>query len=149
MLLAVVLIASFAHPTFATLDNARGTTVQASFLAVVALGMPLVVITGGIDLPVGSVFALGGVLAARASQWGLFPALLVPLVVCGVFGLLNGLLIARAGMAPLIVTLATLLAAGGILLASPTRERRRTSSRRTRPSPDSGRAASRASVPPS
>ncbi|MFB6979055.1 ABC transporter permease [Streptomyces scopuliridis] len=117
VLLAVILVASFVYPTFATLDNARGVTVQASFLAVVALGMTLVIITGGIDLSVGSVFALGGVLAAWASQWGFLPALLVPLVVCGAFGLLNGFLIARAGMAPFIVTLATLLAARGLLLA--------------------------------
>ncbi|MDX3853475.1 ABC transporter permease [Streptomyces sp. AK02-01A] len=117
VLLAVVLIASYVYPTFATLDNARGVTVQASFLAVVALGMTLVIISGGIDLSVGSVFALGGVLAAWASQWGLLPALLVPLVVCGGIGLINGLLVARAGMAPFIVTLATLLAARGLLLA--------------------------------
>ncbi|MFJ9681982.1 ABC transporter permease [Streptomyces sp. NPDC101194] len=117
VLLTVVITASFVYPTFATLDNARGVTVQASFLAVVALGMTLVVISGGIDLSVGSVFALGGVLAAWASQGGFLPALLVPLVVCGAIGLLNGLLIARASMPPFIVTLATLLAARGILLA--------------------------------
>ncbi|MFB7235467.1 MULTISPECIES: ABC transporter permease [unclassified Streptomyces] len=117
VLLLVVLIASFVYPTFATLDNARGVTVQASFLAVVALGMTLVIITGGIDLSVGSVFALGGVLAAWASQWGVLPALLVPLVACGAIGLINGLLIARAGMAPFIVTLASLLGARGLLLA--------------------------------
>ncbi|MFE3145466.1 ABC transporter permease [Streptomyces sp. NPDC059218] len=117
VLLAVVVTASFVYPTFATLDNARGVTVQASFLAVVALGMTLVVISGGIDLSVGSVFALGGVLAAWASQWGVLPALFVPLLVCGAIGLLNGLLIARAAMAPFIVTLATLLAARGLLLA--------------------------------
>ncbi|MFD7496175.1 ABC transporter permease [Streptomyces sp. NPDC059832] len=117
VLLTVVIVASFVYPTFATLDNARGVTVQASFLAVVALGMTMVIITGGIDLSVGSVFALGGVLAAWASQWGILPALFVPLTVCGAIGLLNGFLIARAGMAPFIVTLATLLAARGMLLA--------------------------------
>ncbi|WP_055587123.1 ABC transporter permease [Peterkaempfera griseoplana] len=117
VLLAVVLVSSFVFPSFGTLDNARGVTVQASFLSVVALGMTLVIITGGIDLSVGSVFALGGVLAAWASQYGLLPALLLPLAVCGAVGLLNGLLIARAGMAPFIVTLATLLAARGLLLS--------------------------------
>ncbi|MGW4745346.1 ABC transporter permease [Streptomyces sp. NPDC004290] len=117
VLLLVVVIASFAYPTFATLDNFRGVLVQASFLAIVALGMTLVIITGGIDLSVGSVFALGGVLAAWASQWGLLAALLVPLLVCGAIGTLNGLLIARAGMAPFIVTLASLLGARGLLLA--------------------------------
>ncbi|WP_030587152.1 ABC transporter permease [Streptomyces globisporus] len=117
VLLTVILIASFVYPTFASLDNARGVTVQASFLAIVALGMTLVIITGGIDLSVGSVFALGGVLAAWASQWGFLAALLVPLVVCGAIGLVNGVLIARANMAPFIVTLASLLAARGMLLA--------------------------------
>jgi ribose transport system permease protein len=117
VLLLVAVIASFVYPTFATLDNARGVTVQASFLAIVALGMTMVIITGGIDLSVGSVFALGGVLAAWASQWGVLPALLVPLVVCGAIGALNGVLIARVGMAPFIVTLASLLGARGLLLA--------------------------------
>ncbi|MEU1281873.1 ABC transporter permease [Streptomyces sp. NPDC005805] len=117
VLLTVVLVASFVYPSFATLDNARGVTVQASFLAIVALGMTFVIITGGIDLSVGSVFALGGVLAAWGSQWGMLPALLVPLAVCGAIGLLNGLLIGRAGMAPFIVTLASLLGARGLLLA--------------------------------
>lgn len=117
VLLTVILIASFVYPTFASVDNARGVTVQASFLAIVALGMTLVIITGGIDLSVGSVFALGGVLAAWASQWGFLAALLVPLAVCGAIGLVNGLLIARANMAPFIVTLASLLAARGLLLA--------------------------------
>ncbi|MGW3247351.1 ABC transporter permease [Streptomyces sp. NPDC001070] len=117
VLLALVLVSSFVFPSFGTLDNAQNITVQASFLAVVALGMTLVVITGGIDLSVGSVFALGGVLAAWASQYGLLPALLLPLAVCGLLGTVQGLLIARAGMAPFIVTLAGLLAARGLLLA--------------------------------
>ncbi|MEU6343137.1 ABC transporter permease [Streptomyces sp. NPDC046977] len=117
VLLAVVIVSSFVFPSFGTLANAQNITVQASFLAIVALGMTLVIITGGIDLSVGSVFALGGVLAAWASQYGLLPALLVPLVVCGLLGTVHGLLIARAGMAPFIVTLAGLLAARGLLLA--------------------------------
>ncbi|MCX5214575.1 ABC transporter permease [Kitasatospora sp. NBC_00240] len=117
VLLLVVLISSFVFPAFASVDNARSITVQVSFLSIVALGMTMVIITGGIDLSVGSVFALGGVLAAWASQWGAAPALLVPIVVCGAIGLVNGLLVARAGMAPFIVTLASLLAARGLLLA--------------------------------
>ncbi|MEV0008285.1 ABC transporter permease [Streptomyces sp. NPDC047973] len=117
VLLAVVIVASFIYPTFASLDNARGITIQASFLAVVALGMTMVIITGGIDLSVGSVFALGGVLAAWASQYGFLAALLLPLAVCGGIGLLNGFLIARGNMAPFIVTLATLLGARGLLLS--------------------------------
>ncbi|MFC8448767.1 ABC transporter permease [Kitasatospora sp. NPDC057223] len=117
VLLLVVVVSSFVFPAFASVDNARSITVQVSFLSIVALGMTMVIITGGIDLSVGSVFALGGVLAAWASQWGPVPALLVPLAVCGAIGAVNGLLVAKAGMAPFIVTLASLLAARGLLLA--------------------------------
>ncbi|GAB4059090.1 ABC transporter permease [Catellatospora paridis] len=117
VLALVVIISSAVFPSFPTAENANGVAIQSSFLAVVALGMTFVIITGGIDLSVGSVFALGGVLAAYASQWGALPALLVPLAVCGAIGLLQGVLIAYTGMAPFIVTLAGLLGARGLLLA--------------------------------
>ncbi|MEH0934597.1 ABC transporter permease [Micromonospora psammae] len=110
-------VAAMAFPAFATADNLAGIAIQSSTLMIVAVGMTFVIITGGIDLSVGSVFALGGVLAAWASQWGVLPAVLLPLVVCGGIGLLNGLVIAYAGLAPFIVTLASLLGARGLLLA--------------------------------
>ncbi|MEH0828679.1 MULTISPECIES: ABC transporter permease [unclassified Micromonospora] len=119
--LAVLLLASavaaLLFESFATAGNLAGIAIQSSTLAIVALGMTFVIIGGGIDLSVGSVFALGGVLAAWASQWGALPAVLLPLAVCGAIGLLNGLVIARAGLAPFIVTLASLLGARGLLLA--------------------------------
>jgi len=62
-------------------------------------------------------FALGGVLAAYGIQWGSLVGLLLPLVVCGAIGLLNGVLVAYGRLAPFIVTLATLLGARGLLLA--------------------------------
>jgi len=117
VLVVVVLSAWLAYPHFGTGDNLRDLAQQSSFLAVIALGMTFVIITGGIDLSVGSVYALGGVLAAYGSRWGFFGALLLPLAVCGLIGLVNGLLVARAGMAPFIVTLASLLFARGLLLA--------------------------------
>jgi galactofuranose transport system permease protein len=117
VLVLVCVVASAAFDSFASTGNLRNIALQSSFLAVVALGMTFVIITGGIDLSVGSVYALGGVLAAWASQYGLVAALLVPLVVCGLIGLLNGLLIVRAGLAPFIVTLGTLLFARGLLLS--------------------------------
>jgi len=113
----VAVVSSLAFPSFASFDNVSGIAIQSSFLVIVAIGMTFVIITGGIDLSVGSVFALGGVLAAYASRWGLLPGVFVPLAVCGGIGLLNGVLIARARLAPFIVTLASLLGARGLLLA--------------------------------
>ncbi|GAA0911333.1 ABC transporter permease [Virgisporangium aurantiacum] len=117
VLLIAIAVASLVFDSFATFDNVTGISIQSSFLVVVALGMTFVIITGGIDLSVGSVFALGGVVAAWASQYGFVPALLAPLLVCGAVGLVNGLVIAYTGLAPFIVTLASLLGARGLLLA--------------------------------
>ncbi len=116
-LVLVVAVAWFSFPRFGSLDNLRDLALQSSFLAVIALGMTFVIITGGIDLSVGSVYALGGVLAAYGSQHGFLVALALPLAVCGLIGFVNGVLVARTKMAPFIVTLASLLFARGLLLA--------------------------------
>lgn len=102
--------------SFATSDNlVRNIAGGSAFLALVAVGMTFVIISGGIDLSVGSVLAMSAVLTAHAySEWGTLAAIVVPLVAAGLVGLVNGLLVARAGMAPFIVTLATLLFARGV-----------------------------------
>jgi ribose/xylose/arabinose/galactoside ABC-type transport system permease subunit len=117
VLAVVVLVSTFAFDSFATVENARNIAMQGSFLAIVALGMTFVILSGGIDLSVGSVYALGGVLAALGIRWGSLAGLLLPLFVCGAIGLLNGILVAYGRLAPFIVTLATLLGARGLLLA--------------------------------
>ncbi|WP_045313457.1 ABC transporter permease [Lentzea aerocolonigenes] len=116
-LILMVAVSWLVFPRFGSLDNLRDLALQGSFLAVIALGMTFVIITGGIDLSVGSLYALGGVLAAWGSQYGFLVALTLPLLVCGAIGFVNGLLIARTNMAPFIVTLASLLFARGLLLA--------------------------------
>ncbi|MGC5000177.1 ABC transporter permease [Streptomyces sp. DT195] len=116
-LVVLAAVASLSFDSFATGDNLGNIAVSSSFLATVALGMTFVIVSGGIDLSVGSVFVLGGVLAAWGSQYGTVVALLLPLVVCAAIGLVNGLLVARTGLAPFIVTLASMLAARGLMLA--------------------------------
>ncbi|MDT0433455.1 MULTISPECIES: ABC transporter permease [Streptomyces] len=116
-LVIAMVVASLSFDTFLTGDNLENMALSSAFLAVVALGMTFVIVTGGIDLSVGSLFALGGVLAAWGSRYGTAVALLLPLAVCGLVGLVNGLLIARVRLAPFIVTLAAMLGARGLLLA--------------------------------
>jgi galactofuranose transport system permease protein len=117
VLVLVSLGGTVAFDSFATGENLRNIAIQTSFLAIVAAGMTLVIVSGGIDLSVGSVFALGGVLAASGSQHGFLVALALPLAICGAIGLTQGLLIARAGLPPFLVTLAGLLGARGLLLS--------------------------------
>jgi galactofuranose transport system permease protein len=117
MLVLVVLIASIiSHGKhgFATTSNFESIVSGNAFVGLLALGMTFVIISGGIDLSVGSVFALGGVLAARGSQHGTLAAIVYPLVGCAAFGLAQGLVISRLRLPPFIVTLAGLGIARGL-----------------------------------
>ncbi|MFD7919280.1 ABC transporter permease [Streptomyces sp. NPDC059740] len=117
VLVLVVVVASLTSSTFATSSNVGSILGNNAFVWLLALGMTFVIITGGIDLSVGSMYALGGVLAAEGSRAGTWAALLLPLAVGAAWGTVQGLLVARARMAPFIVTLAGLLGARGLLQA--------------------------------
>jgi ribose transport system permease protein len=84
--------------------------------AFVALGMTYVIMAGGIDLSVGSVAALGGVVAVKASGHGLLAGAAAGIAAGAAVGLVNGLLISRLRLQPFIVTLAMLLAVRGLAL---------------------------------
>ena len=116
VLLLVVVAAAIGSTGFLSRGNITTILVGNAYISLLALGMTFVIITGGIDLSVGSVFALGGVLAAYgAGHGGVAVAVLLPLAVCGAIGLLQGWLVGRVGLAPFIVTLAGLLGARGLL----------------------------------
>ena len=87
-----------------------------SMFALVSLGMAFVIMMGGIDLSVGAVAALGSVVAALASPYGLFAGLAAGMAAGFAVGVLNGVLIVRLGIVPFITTLATMLAARGAAL---------------------------------
>ena len=117
VLLLVVAGASFAFDGFLSPRNLENVLLQSAVLGLIVVGMTFVIVSGGIDLSVGSMLALGGVLAAVSVgvAWPL--ALVVPTAACGLIGLGQGLLIAKAKMAPFIVTLAGLLGIRGLALA--------------------------------
>jgi rhamnose transport system permease protein len=87
-------------------------------IGLMALGMTLVIITGGIDLSVGSVLGLSGIVMGFSYTAGLniWLAALLGVVTGALCGLINGQLITRAGIPPLIVTLATLAIFRGLAL---------------------------------
>ena len=87
-----------------------------AMFGLISLGMCFVIITGGIDLSVGSVVAMSSVVAALLSPYGAFTALLGAVLAGALVGLLNGWIIARLGIQPFITTLATLLGARGLAL---------------------------------
>jgi len=115
LVLAVALAGSL-FPDFLRRSNLADIVTAASFLGLVTIGQSFVIILGGFDLAVGSMIGLGSVLAAYAVPYGWATALLLPVCVGTLVGLVDGLLIARARMAPFIVTLAALLAIKGAAL---------------------------------
>jgi ribose/xylose/arabinose/galactoside ABC-type transport system permease subunit len=119
LVLVLVLVAGSVvfGDSFASGRNLGNIALDSSYLLLIATGMTFVILSGGIDLSVGSLLAVSGVLTAYASRWGTLTAVLLPLAVCGLIGLVNGLLIGRARIAPFIVTLAALLFARGLAFA--------------------------------
>ena len=120
ILLLGAVIFSATVPSFFSIDNAiTGIGLSAAINTIVAIGLTYVIITGGIDLSVGSTAALSAVIGADLMQRGLPPllAVLVALAVGGAAGLVNGLLITRVQLAPFIVTLGTMTFYRGLALS--------------------------------
>jgi ribose transport system permease protein len=118
-LVALVAVAVFAfarYERFLTEENLTNVLRQNSMLGLVALGMTFVILTGGIDLSVGSLVAVAGVVAAGLADRGLLVALAAGVAFATALGFVNGLVIARARIQPFIVTLAMMIAARGVAL---------------------------------
>ncbi len=113
LVLLVVANALFT-PNFATASNLWNVLLQVSTVALAAVGMTLVIATGGIDLSVGSVMAIAGAVASVMLGRGVIVAVLAACVVGTLVGVLNGTLIATMRVQPIVVTLATLIAGRGL-----------------------------------
>jgi galactofuranose transport system permease protein len=87
-----------------------------TIFVLLALGQTFVIMTGGIDISVGSLAALCAVVAARVSPYGLFPALAAVVVVGALVGCINGWGVTRLRIPPFIVTLAMLIGVRGLAL---------------------------------
>src|SRR3954470_8026586 len=116
-LILVSILATIRYENFLTEENLTNVLRQNSMLGLVALGMTFVILTGGIDLSVGSLVAVAGVAAASFADYGLIVAILAGIALSTALGLANGLIIARARIQPFIVTLAMMIAARGLALA--------------------------------
>jgi ribose transport system permease protein len=106
-IVAIEVAVGFVIPAALSWGNLANITQAAAPLVIMAIGVLLVVITGGIDLSVGSIFSLAGMVAALAMAHGLGPvgSSLAGLSVGAVFGAFNGVLVAWVGLAPFVVTL--------------------------------------------
>ncbi|MGQ7248117.1 ABC transporter permease [Halomonas sp. V046] len=116
ILLVLVCLGLIRYDNFGSAYNLSSFLNYNAMFVLISLGMCLVIITGGIDLSVGTVAALSSVTAAYASPYGLVPALLAGLATGLAAGLVNAVMITRLHIPPFIATLASLLAAKGAAL---------------------------------
>ena len=112
----LVLYNIFFTPNFLTWSNLRIQLIQVAPIVIVALGMALVIGTEGIDLSVGSVMALAAALIPLYLGYGVIAAVLISLVAGLVVGLINGTLVAKVGLQPIVATLALFVGGRGLAL---------------------------------
>jgi ribose transport system permease protein len=117
---------TFFGSTFLNRENLLNIFNRVAFIAIIAIGMTMVIIVGGIDLSVGSIVALSCVLSARAIRdfaggaragpTELFVCCLVAVLLCAAVGALNGAFVALLRIPPFIVTLASMSAISGLAM---------------------------------
>lgn len=117
IMLAATVVFSLSNPRFASVSNLQTILISAAPFALIAFGQTLVILTGGIDLSVGSVISL----SAMTSSWmviegeaSMLTAVAAGLLVGLAVGVVNGTLVALLSVPPFVATLATLTAAAGL-----------------------------------
>ncbi|MGM9974446.1 MAG: ribose ABC transporter permease [Clostridiaceae bacterium] len=115
-LIVLCLVISVIQPRFLTISNISTVLTQVSMNAIIAIGMTFVILTGGIDLSVGSIIAITGAVAASilTSGGSAFIAVFAAILIGGAIGYLNGFFVARARIQAFIVTLATMTIFRGV-----------------------------------
>lgn len=115
ILAVLVVVAGLVSDYFWTVENSLNVIRVASLVGIIAIGMNVVIIGGGIDLSVGSIVALTGTIAASLQVLGAPVALVfcLPLFVALAVGLANGTLVGGFGLQPFVATLVLMTVARG------------------------------------
>jgi ribose transport system permease protein len=118
LLAALLVTFTILDPRFASVPNLLNIGTQSSTLLLLALPMTLIIMSEGLDLSMGAVLGLSGVVLAMrlASGGSLLAALLLAVAVGIAFGVANGVLVVRLGIPPFVTTLGTLYVAQGAAL---------------------------------
>lgn len=115
--IAMVIIFTVLKPNYCSAMNFRSILIQTAMLGIISSGMTLVMMTGGVDMSVGTVAgvtALAGIWPVAFDDMPLMLGVLIALGVAVVFGLINGICISRMGVAPFVATLGTMFLAQGL-----------------------------------
>lgn len=119
--IVIVLVAVIALPKFRTLDNALTVIRQFSLITIVAVGQAVVLISGGFDLSVGPIATLASFVSVYLIMFKQLPvsvAIIIGILAGALCGAINGLLVSRVRINPLIATLSTSLLFQGVILVA-------------------------------
>lgn len=118
LLVVFIIIASCLSDSFFTLSNLSNILLSYAAPGIIAIGMTFVILTGGVDLSVGSVAALAAMVSAMCLVQGVpvFVSVLLGVLVGGLFGTITGLIVTFAGLEPFICSLATMVSARGMAM---------------------------------
>ncbi|SMR83952.1 monosaccharide ABC transporter membrane protein, CUT2 family [Aliiroseovarius halocynthiae] len=117
-LMILIIVFAFGNAAFLSVNNGLTVLLQTSVIGLLGIGMTLVIITGGIDLSVGSVLALSGTVTGMLVKSGMpvVPAMLIGVLVGAACGLFNGFVITKMKITPFVATLGMMLIARGVAL---------------------------------
>jgi ribose transport system permease protein len=117
-LMTLIAVFALTSNAFFSLSNAMTVALQTTSIAFLGVGVTVVILTGGIDLSVGSVLALSGTVAALLVKdgWSVPAGMAAGVLVGTLCGIFNGLVVTRLKLAPFIATLGMMLIARGIAL---------------------------------
>ena len=115
-LVFMLVIATFINPLFMTAGNISNVLRQMSTNSMIALGMAVVIISGSIDLSVGSMYCLCATVALYFAQYSLILGIVMTLIISVAIGAVNGFLIVKMRIHPWIATLSMMLALRGLVL---------------------------------
>jgi len=101
-------------PNFANVNTFWNMMIQVSSVLLVALGMTVVISSGGIDISVGSIMAIASIVTAKALGFGVGPAIVAGLATAALFGAFSGFMISKFKIQPIIVTLTIMISGRGI-----------------------------------
>ena len=123
VLLALMIVMTIINKSFLTYDNINNLLRSTAVYGIVALAMTFVIVTGGIDLSVGTNLGLAGMLFTlliEEASWGVWPAVIAAIAVCAGVGAINGVLIHDGKLPPFIATLGmkTIIRAVIVLISS-------------------------------
>jgi ribose/xylose/arabinose/galactoside ABC-type transport system permease subunit len=118
LIIFVVILISTTLSTkdFLSLANIGNILRHLSIIGMLSIGETLIILTGGIDLSIGSLVALSSVLCATFMPHSIFLSVFMTFLVCTLLGLVNGFLVAKAQMAPFIVTLGMMMIGRGMAI---------------------------------